>query len=577
MPGNKFRKYAPYLWIIIFSTVYLYILNPFHLIHREQMQLFRAGGAIFKDYLRQPGGISIYTAEFITQFFISPLWATILLILIFSMTYFALEKVTDRDKPAGYGIIPVTVLIILQGSHHYSLSTTIAFLFVLSFFCLYRFTKDPIRYLCIAVFPPLIFSICGGLWIWFVLLLLLSADSKNIYRYIFFVALSVLLVYIQYSLCYDLPVAVVWKSCIPGDTLLLVSFLVMLAYLLLLIRGGINPDGKIIRISGWIITIIYGCIAYDYKAEKLFEIEYAFYNRDYHKVTELVEKYPGHHHLVLYFGNIALSKTMQMGDKLFHFQQIYGPGGLYMVNEPVNISTLYGSELYRHLSYTGEALHYAYNGLIVNGMTPHLIKQLAVYELVNGNYAVAGKYLHVLSQTVFYRQWAAGYLKYVRSPLLIGSDEEMALMRRFTAYRDFYHDRFDLQLKSLLTLYPDNRAAFDYLVSYYLLKKDMKGFLQTLTYLREFRFQMLPVHYEEALLVCKNIFPEYEDDIEPYRIRHETQEQFEQYLQLFDSARGDLKKARQVLSKQFRHSFWFYLDFSPNYPDVEPNIQLFPY
>jgi hypothetical protein len=100
-----------------------------------------------------------------------------------------------------------------------------------------------------------------------------------------------------------------------------------------------------------------------------------------------------------------------------------------MKNEPINVSTLYGGALYQHLFYLNEARHWEFNSLIMNGDSPETLKKLIIYELVNGNYHVAKKYLTRLSQTIFYRKWALEYYKYVKKPLLVENNEEMATMR----------------------------------------------------------------------------------------------------------------------------------------------------
>jgi hypothetical protein len=344
--------------------------------------------------------------------------------------------------------------------------------------------------------------------------------------------------------------------------------------------------GKRIRIGHhWIFKaavilflFVHLFFSYDYKTEKLFEIEHSFTEEDYPKVVSLAEKYPGNNHLVVYLGNIALSKTSQMGDKLFHLRQMFGPEGLFMKNEPVNVATLYGGELYEELKYVNEAGHWYFNGVISNGLNPVLLKHLAVCELVNGNYHIARKYISILAQTLFYRDWAKEYSKFVKSPLLIVSDETMGNLRKYAPYKDFYHDHFDSQLKSLLALYPSNGSAFSYLMAYALLRKDIKSFMDYLPYLKNIRYSRLPVHFEEALLVCKSMRPEMAEEVDRFAISEDTRNRFDMYVSLFESAGNDPEKAYKMLAKDFRNTFWFYLDFIPYSPsEEEANVQLFPY
>ena len=126
-------------------------------------------------------------------------------------------------------------------------------------------------------------------------------------------------------------------------------------------------------------------------------------------------------------------------------------------------------------------------------------------------------------------------------------------------------------------MYPDNHAAFDYLVSYSLLKKDLNSFMDALVYLKEFRMYTLPVHFEEALLVCQSILPERAKDAALFNIRDETRMRFDQYVQLYSAAGNNPEETYKKLVKSFKNTYWFYLDFSPYVaPESESNVQLFP-
>jgi hypothetical protein len=49
-------------------------------------------------------------------------------------------------------------------------------------------------------------------------------------------------------------------------------------------------------------------------------------------------------------------------------------------------------------------------------------------------------------------------------------------------------------------------------------------------------------------------------------------------VSLFESAGNNPEKAYKMLAKDFRNTFWFYLDFIPYSPsEEEANVQLFPY
>lgn len=589
----KFRTTVFYSALIISITAFLYFFNRYHFIHAEQLQLFRFDKWFFAEMLSAPGGVSILLEKFIQQFNYYPILGIIIFVGLLTFLYFLLRKILKKTgvNPL-LAIIPVSIVIALQLNYNYHLRSTIAFLFTLLLYYCYLQVKRPLlKNSFIILLPVLAFLIGGGYGLYLLVLIVFSIFVKmdNNYqpgflRTIIFSILSLLSIYLICRFLYVSPYSSIYEACTPLNTLnsySLVLYIFLLAFLLVtsffksLTYRFFSKKIGLITLLG--ISVLIPFISYDSKTEKFFEIEHYFTSENYPQVVKLVGKYPGNDHLVLYLGNIALSRTQQMGDSLFHFRQTFGPDGLYMKNEPINVSTLYGGALYQHLRYLNEARHWDFNSLIINGESPEALKKLVIYELVNGNYNVAKKYLTRLSQTIFYRKWAFEYYKYVKKPLLVEDNQEMATMRKYLATSDFYHDRFDLQLKSLLTMYPDNRAAFDYLVFYSLLKKDLNSFMDALVYLKEFRMYTLPVHFEEALLVCQSVLPERAKDAAAFNIRDETRMRFDQYVQMYSSAGNNPKDTYKKLVKSFKNTYWFYLDFSPYVaPELESNVQLFP-
>ncbi len=589
----KFRKTVLYSAVIISIIAFLYFFNRYHFVHAEQLQLFRFDKWFFTEMLSAPGGVSILLEKFIQQFNYYPIQGIIIFVGLLTILYFLLRKILKKTgvNPL-LAIFPVSIVLALQLNYNYHLRSTIAILFTLLLYYCYLQVKRPLlKNSFIIVLPVLAFLIGGGYGLYLLILMVFSILIKmesdfqpGFLRTIIFSILSLLSIYLICRFLYVSLNSSIYEACTPLNTLnsyFLVLYILLLAFLLVI--SFFNSlthrffSKKIGLITLYGISAIIPFISYDNKTEKFFEIEHYFTSENYPQVVKLVVKYPGNDHLVLYLGNIALSRTKQMGDSLFHFRQTFGPDGLYMKNEPINLSTLYGGALYQHLRYLNEARHWDFNSLVINGDAPATLKKLVVYELVNGNYNVAKKYLMRLSQSIFYRKWALEYYKYLKKPMLIESNDEMAIMRKYFATNDFYHDRFDLQLKALLAMHPDNRAAFDYLISYFLLKKDLNSFMDALAYLKEFRMYTLPVHFEEALLVCQSILPERAKEVEAFIIRDETRMRFDQYVQLYSSSGNNPEEIHKKLSKNFKNTYWFYLDFSPYVePESEPNVQLFP-
>ena len=557
----------------------------------EQLQLFYFDYHYLSQYAEIPGGFSGLIAGFLIQFFNFPFsGAGIILLLIFF--FYRLRKKFFVNVISGRTsilYIQVVLLTILCVNPDFNLSVIIALIVTLLLLRVYELINQLYPKVFFAILLlPLTFILAGSFYCLPVLAMILTdrftkkAATAVVVNKTFFtisILLSVAVAFYLFQYHYFNTIGQAFSANMPLMKLNIFSSTLFIIFLLLLFI----PEKFVFFLSGFrnsffskyttYIFVIGLCIlsfiSYDYKTEKLFEIEYYFYKNDSEEVVRLAKKYPGKSRLVTYWGNISISKQKQTGDNLFELRQFFGQEGLTLKNEPANIVALYNSDLYEHLKYFNEARHWSFESLVINGATPHQIKQLIKYELVNSNYETAKKYLRILSKTIFYRDWAIEYYKYAASPLLINSDDELSAMRRYLAYKDFFHDDMIMRLKALLTLYPDNQAAFDYFMSYALLKKDLDLFLLGMDYIGEFRFRNIPAHYEEALLVCKTIMTGEQEKVSKYTVREETKERFSRYVRLFENARGKEKETFNILAKEFGNTFWFYLDFYPETPETE--------
>ena len=101
--------------------------------------------------------------------------------------------------------------------------------------------------------------------------------------------------------------------------------------------------------------------------------------------------------------------------------------------------------------------------------------------------------------------------------------------------------------------------AFEYLTAWYLLVKDMDSFRKCMdAYFQRFAYPDIPVHYEEALLICQHLNPS-ENVLERYPVSDLTRKRFNDYVQAYKSAQSD----RQIknLYRQFGNTYWFYHHF----------------
>jgi hypothetical protein len=181
--------------------------------------------------------------------------------------------------------------------------------------------------------------------------------------------------------------------------------------------------------------------------------------------------------------NLALAMTNQMGLRAGEFFQ-NGPEGLFPPFSKDYFSTLTTAEVYFQLGLINTAQRYYFEAMEAAPnfkKSCRCIRRLAETNLVNGQYDVARKYLHILEKTVFYKKWAQRTLSMI-------DDGEPSIMkhplygrlRRMSLDEDFlFSDQeIDKICGRLLMHNYENILAMQYMLFYPLLENNYKKFLQ---------------------------------------------------------------------------------------------------
>jgi hypothetical protein len=108
-----------------------------------------------------------------------------------------------------------------------------------------------------------------------------------------------------------------------------------------------------------------------------------------------------------------------------------------------------------------------------------------------------------------------------------------------------------------------NRMAFEYLMAWYMLNKQLGKFAQKIEHLRDFGYAEVPTHYEEAALIYvygtkKPIH------LEGYLSSPQKRRQIEDFTRLINKYGGDKQAASRELSKAFPNTYFYYYIYSPS-------------
>jgi hypothetical protein len=587
--GTSFRRITTYLFFVLYF-LYFILCNRYLIIYHEQIQLFRFDGNYFKDFLSGPGGLMRYTGAFLTQFYLFPLAGASIVTLaglsIYSITMFIFRK--HRVMGVLPAFVPVLLMAAMHSHYLYTLAYTIGLIVALGYFALYiSILNNKLRYVFGVFGWPLLYFLTGGYALVSMLLcflheLLFNPNRSRLLITPVFPILALLVPYFSSHHIFYIKTTSAWTLFLPlfiGPPVryILISLLVYYPLVLILskvlltylkrdlisipwnLKTIITGTLLIVCLAGWILKYVY-----DRKTEIWLGMDNCVQRSDWEGALKLSSAYPGTNRLVMYFTNLALYKSGHMGDYLFHYPQA-GLSGLWLNWERNGISPFFGGEIYYQLAYTSEAYRWAFESMVAKGPNPRSLKRLVITSLVNGDIALAEKYLKVLEQSLFYRQWAQHYHVYVNHPENISEDKDLAEKIHLEIHTDFMssRDEFDIRLQQLLDNHPDNRMAFEYIMASMLLEKNLSGFAANIYRLKELGYKSIPVHYEEAILAYmsytkKDIIPE------GYSISMATQNLFSEYAKMFFSLGGNPDKAARVMYSKFGKTYWYYLKFINN-------------
>ncbi len=184
--------------------------------------------------------------------------------------------------------------------------------------------------------------------------------------------------------------------------------------------------------------------------------------------------------------NLSLAMNGQLCDRLFEFYQ-NGSEGLLPSFERDMVTPLPTSEAFFLLGMTNDAERFAFEAqeAIPNyRKSGRVTKRLAECNIINGHYQVAEKYLRQLTHTLFYSKWAKEQLELIQHPEAVAADPNYSYLRKIHIHHTdflFSDKEMDQMLGVLFTdsKHYTNRMAYEYLMAYELLNKDVDHFMHT--------------------------------------------------------------------------------------------------
>lgn len=577
-----FLKVLPFALFFLLGTFYLYYFTNYIFFYQEKSILFQVSFSYLLEHFNQPGGFLKYLGELQTTFYYYPLLGAIIIALELSSIIFIIQKIGQHISGRTFYFLPFFVgstLFYFQTNYQYLAFNNLAILIQLAlFYRIVSYSKN--RYLWISVLLfPVNYFLFGSFSV--VLICLLSSYlmlKKEFLKlslallgtglfffigqeFLFFQTTNTLLTY---------PFT---KQDVGSQTRLFLTIIFLILFLVLLFQVKPNrvttfaiKNIKIIELSPLVIIVVLAVLVVqriDKKNSHYFYVEKLFYQQKYDELIQFNTQFPSTNILTAFLNNVALAETGRLSDSFFRFPQTPDGSTLFQKWEMIGEVLRKGGYFYYSVGMINEAQRWAYEYMVMSGLTPETLKMLIKTELINGNYKMAEKYISILHKTIFYRDVANDFEGLLFDDSAIKNHPEYGTKSALKPKSDFFilSDDPILNLDFIIEADSTNYFALEYKLAWLLLQKDMQGIVDLLPAMEKAGYKQIPRNVEEAVVSYKLLKVGEMPDLKELRISTQTAQRFQQFYQIFQQNQGNKQQAQRALATNFSDTYWYYVFF----------------
>lgn len=585
---NKQIRYISLALTFLFGVCVFMFFGYFyryHLVYQEQFQLFLFTSDYLAETTHKPGGLAEYIGRFFTQFYYIP-WLGALfvsLLLVIMQRQLLTIALCFGNKPAFFPLtfIPSLFYWVLLCEEHYMLSGVVSLVMALSAVRMYLLIPSPrFRIVYALLMLPMLYGLVGGAYIVFGLVcLLLEINKKEVVQRKFVcyiigcLLLMVVLPVLAKNVFLQYPLSKLWtgvnyyrfQTLFPSTLLLLWASIVLIPVLFRYFPSFAKPKtnwicfGMFVVIIGFLTNLGIMRMA-DLTKEEVMAYDYHVRNRQWDEVIKMANRKAPTTPLSVAFLNLSLCKQGLMADQMFRYFQ-NGPEGLMPSFIRDFTMPMMAGEVYYHLGFINTAQRFAFEAMEAipdYQKSARAVMRLAETNLINGEYVVAEKYLRMLQHTLFYKDWANQTLDVLGDEKKIEMNPEWKFLRRYRTKTDFLfsEQEKDQMLGVLLQQDFTNRMAYEYLMAYCLLTKDLKHFFSYYSLGKEIAYQQIPLSHQEALIYIWGLTNNDPTTL-PYPVSGDVKRRVQEYGRIYTN----YQNSEPMLRNQFGGTYWYYLHF----------------
>ena len=571
---SKYWKIGVSLLFGVAVFLFWWLACPALLSFQEQYQLFLMDGDYIGQLLAVPDGFARCVAEYLTQYYINHALGALVLAIIFVIIHRLVWRLMAAvsDTASGHyalSFIPVLSLWLMLGDESVLLTFAIALILALATMWVYEVAGKRLRVYLIILLIPLLYWLAGPVVLmfaaWVTIRQFQTMDSKwtglligvlaIIYALACILVSSWLVPYPLFRLFYGIDYyrfveVYYWMFLI---TMVLSVVIPAVMFWVPMLRRG--------RVTGCVEAVILLAAFlllrpsfYDSRKAEVMEYDYLVRCQNWSAILAKADKKTPDLPMTVCATNLALGMSGQLGERLFDYYQ-NGTQGLVPLFERNFASILLTGEVYWQLGLVNNAQQFAFEAMeaIPNyAKSCRAVKRLAETNLVNGEYAVARKYLQMLQKTLAYHQWAERTLPLLGNEKAINEHPVYGRMRQIRLKDDFLFSERELDkiFGQLVMHNQRNGLALQYLLAAPLLNRDVNTFMNYMIYVDGLHLGYRPRSCQEAVVFA---YAQRKQRPPQGYVNDMVLRQFGEYLNIYSQGGKDAPQLAR-----FKNTAWYY-------------------
>lgn len=507
---SRYVRWAVSLFLGIGVFLFWNVAYPQALNYQEQNQLFLFTADYLMERISVAGGLADYVSEFIAQFYYIPWVGAVLLALLFVIIQYLVGILLSRIGRNGFimSLVPPVLLLAYMGDIHVLLSFPVAWTFAL---LVTVGMGNRWKGADVCVIPLLYWLVGPAAWV-YVWCRVCLVGWKWGWTVLYLLAVQLLA---SVSVLRQWP----WESVMNGLNYYFIpkhtpamQHVVILSVPLLLLLARWLEKMKGHRIWMWGMQLVLVSViafvsignGYDDDLHELLMQDKLVREGKWTEIIQRAEK----HQVKTAFSsncvNLALAQRRQLADRMFTFYQS-GEDALIMPRMRDNMSAFPTMEVFWKLGMVNSCLRYASDlqeSILNARKSGRLTRRIIECHMVNGNYPIARKHIDLLKKSLFYREWAERMETMLGNEALIDNDGVLGKVRKYRFKDDFLYNYEEIEkmMGILFVGNPENKMALDYFMGSMLLKGNVQGFGQYMSWVQQYGgYPSMPIGYQDVM------------------------------------------------------------------------------